>query len=291
MKKILAGSLCFILLISSILSSATFIEKNKDFEEINEQTGFQAINIDETTIIINVNPGEFIFNSINIKEGIFATIDLPGYVYSLVKGEAKLPIIRKMIEIPQEANPELIVKSISWEFTSLEELELPERIIPAQQSIEKIPEPSKIFVIDEEYYNTEIFMPKEDKEKDIELRLHESLLPVKDEKDKKLVKEYFSKIFTLLSKDLRNQIKDLKIPDKEKKELLNELAFLTKEEQVKYIEAIINLYQEKLPLKLIERIRSLPNIKPEHLFKIAEQLKFMDYDEQEKFVQFLENNA
>ncbi|TFG29452.1 MAG: zinc ribbon domain-containing protein [Promethearchaeota archaeon] len=136
-----------------------------------------------------------------------------------------------------------------------------------------------------------IVIPKEEKEKEIELRLHESLLPVKDEKDKKLVKEYFSKIFTLLSKDLRNHIKDLKISDKDKKELLNELAFLTKEEQIKYIEAIINLYQEQLPLKLIERIRSLPNIKPEHLFKIAEQLKFMDFEEQEKFVQYLENNA
>ena len=128
------------------------------------------------------------------------------------------------------------------------------------------------------------------KEEEFELKLHESLLPVKDEKDKKLVKEYFSKIFAVLSKDLRKQIKDLKISKKEKKELLEELVFLTKEEQVKYIEAIINLYKE-IPKKLINRIRKLPNVKPKHYDKIVEELKYMDVEEQIKFVQFLEDNA
>ncbi|MFX1570794.1 MAG: hypothetical protein ACFFCV_20845 [Promethearchaeota archaeon] len=128
------------------------------------------------------------------------------------------------------------------------------------------------------------------REEEYELKLHESLLPVKDEKDKKLVKEYFSKIFTLLSKDLRNQITELKVSKKEKRELLEELAFLTQEEQVKYIDSIVSLYKE-IPKKLINRIRKLPNVKPKHYDKIVEQLKFMDVDEQIKFVQFLEENA
>ncbi|MFX0003897.1 MAG: hypothetical protein ACFE9C_10805 [Candidatus Hodarchaeota archaeon] len=128
------------------------------------------------------------------------------------------------------------------------------------------------------------------REEAFKLKLHDSLLPVKDEKDKKLVKEYFSKIFAVLSKDLRKQIIDLKISKKEKKELLEELAFLTNEEQVKYIEAIVNLYKE-IPKKLISRIRKLPNVKPKHYDKIVEELKYMDYEEQIKFVQFLEENA
>ncbi len=129
------------------------------------------------------------------------------------------------------------------------------------------------------------------KEEEIELKLHESLIPVKNKKDKKLVKEYFSKIFTLLSKDIREQIINLKIPKRDKNELLKELAFLTKEQQVKYIKAIINLYQEKIPRKLVERIRKLPKVKPEHYNKIVEQLKYMDEDEQVKYVQFLEKYA
>ncbi len=131
---------------------------------------------------------------------------------------------------------------------------------------------------------------REKREEEYELKLHESLLPVKDEKDKKLVKEYFSKIFALLSKDLRKQIIALKVSKKEKRELLEELAFLTKEEQVKYIDAIVSLYRE-IPKKLINRIRKLPNVKPKHYDKIVEQLKYMDVEEQIKFVQFLEENA
>jgi len=125
---------------------------------------------------------------------------------------------------------------------------------------------------------------------EVKLKLHESLLPVKNEKDKKLVKEYFSKIFNVLSKDLREQIKELNIPKKERKELLKELAFLNKQEQEKYLRAIIDLYKE-LPIKLIERIRKLPNIKPKYYDKIIEQLKFMDDEEQLEFVHFLEKNA
>ena len=131
---------------------------------------------------------------------------------------------------------------------------------------------------------------KEEKSSEVELKLHESLLPVKDEKDKKLVREYFSKIFSVLSKDLRKQIKDLNIPKEERKELLKELAFLNKQEQEKYIKTIVELYKE-LPLKLIERIRKLPNIKPQYYDKIIEQLKFMDDEEQLEFVHFLEKNA
>ncbi|TFG07527.1 MAG: hypothetical protein EU539_04695 [Promethearchaeota archaeon] len=167
--------------------------------------------------------------------------------------------------------------------------EKPERISIKKETIkQKIPAIEELKA--EEIKEVKKEAP-EIEEEEIESRLHESLLPVKNEKDKKLVKEYFSKIFNLLSKDLRNQINELNISKNEKKELLEELAFLSKKEQVKYIEAIVNLYQEELPIKLIERVRSLPNVRPEHLVKIAEQLKFMDVDEQEKYIQFLENNA
>ena len=166
------------------------------------------------------------------------------------------------------------------------------KIIPEEEKIEF--KPAKIEEIKvKELEEIPVKIDEKVKEKrqvEYELKLHESLLPVKDEKDKKLVKEYFSKIFALLSKDIKKQIADLKVSKKEKKELLEELAFLTKEEQVKYIDAIINLYKE-IPKKLINRIRKLPNVKPKHYDKIVEQLKYMDVEEQIKFVQFLEENA
>lgn len=165
MKRIVFGILVGALMIISVLglnfsSSAFAIVKNPlDAENISDQVGFNTVNIDETTIQIIFNSGEFEFGSVNSEKGMFATIALPDYAFTLVKGEAKLPVVRRMIEIPQNANPELILKSISWEYTSLNILDLPNRIIPAQQSVGKIPEPIVDFVIDENYYSTNTFLP------------------------------------------------------------------------------------------------------------------------------------
>jgi len=176
------------------------------------------------------------------------------------------PVSPKPPEPPKMISQEKTVKIVS-DNEKKEKIEISEKIPPK--------------IIEKE---------REEKQKEFKTRLHDSLLPVKDENDKKLVKEYFSKIFAVLSKDLRKQINSLKISKKEKKELLEELAFLTKEEQLKYIEALTNLYRE-IPRKLIERIRKLPNVEPKHYDKIVSQLKYMDSEEQIKFVQFLEENA
>ena len=100
-----------VLVLASLPSAFGLVNIPIKVENVNEQAGFEAINIDETTIEITVNPGEFEFGSVNTEEGMFATVRLPNYVFTLVKGEAKLPIIRKMIEIPQESNPEIELKS------------------------------------------------------------------------------------------------------------------------------------------------------------------------------------
>ncbi|MFX1390956.1 MAG: hypothetical protein ACFE9Z_12900 [Promethearchaeota archaeon] len=188
----------------------------------------------------------------------------------------KPPLEGKEIEVkPIEEKAEAKVPFIEEkEDTEFETKKIPDVI---KKELEEIP-----IIIDED--------EKAKREEILKLKLHDSLLPVKDEKDKELVKEYFLKIFSVLSKDLRKQIKDLKISKKEKKDLLEELAFLTQEEQVKYIEALVSLYKE-IPKKLINRIRKLPNVKPKHYDKIVDQLRYMDYEEQIKFVQFLEENA
>ena len=176
--------------------------------------------------------------------------------------------------------------------TPSEKLDRPQKVAPVKEEI-KIEQKKIEEVPIKELEEIPLKINKEEKakrEEEFRLKLHDSLLPVKDEKDKKLVKEYLSKIFAVLSKDLRKQIIDLKISKKEKKELLEELAFLTKEEQVKYIEAMVSLYKE-IPKRLINRIRKLPNVKPKHYDKIVEELKYMDVEEQIQFVQFLEENA
>ncbi len=201
------------------------------------------------------------------------------------------PILREDIQRIPAVKEEPEKKFIETEKKVYEDLEKPIEMKKEEEVKEEpigIKEEKESIKVEIRKGREEIKISKPDK--GLELKLHESLLPVKNEKDKKLVEDYFLKIFTLLSKDIRRQIMDLNIPEDQKRELLKELAFLAKEEQQKYVESIIHLYRE-IPIKLIERIKKLPNVKPEYYIKIAEQLKFMDSDDQVKFIQFLENNA
>ena len=91
----------------------------------------------------------------------FATIELSGEGFSTVIGQAKLPIMRAMVEIPQGSDPEITVLSESWESTTLSRLNLPDQIIPVQPSVEKdkgTPD-SADFVIDTDFYNQDVFFP------------------------------------------------------------------------------------------------------------------------------------
>ncbi len=217
-------------------------------------------------------------------------------------------VIRKeMREIQPKSEPSQKIQPIEEKDPLEKEEELQkieDEIIPQEQeTVEVKPEreplkeiPEEVKLIEEqkeeeaEIETLEIEKTEEKKEETSVLRLHESLLPVKNEKDKKLVKEYFSKIFNVFSKDLRKQILELDIPKKERKNILKELAYLAEEQQLKYFEALKRLYEE-IPYKLIERIRKLPNLKPKYYDKLVEELKYMDSAQQLEFVQFLEKNA
>ena len=90
----------------------------------------------------------------------YAMLQLGEEGFSNIDGQATLPKIRRMIEIPQGANPEIQINDIVWEETSLQALNLPEQIFPKQPSIQKIDEIPD-FVYDESYYNTNQYLPTE----------------------------------------------------------------------------------------------------------------------------------
>jgi hypothetical protein len=150
------------MLISASMPSALgLINLSTKLDNIYEEVEFQVVNIDEDTIQININPSEFVFGKLDTEKGMFATIGASNYAFTLIEGEAKLPVIRRLIEIPQDSNPEISLTSISWDYTTLEKLNLPDKIIPAQQSIEKIPELSQDFIINNDYYAINSFIPTE----------------------------------------------------------------------------------------------------------------------------------
>ncbi|MFX1363846.1 MAG: hypothetical protein ACFFCE_14310 [Promethearchaeota archaeon] len=54
------------------------------------------------------------------------------------------------------------------------------------------------------------------------------------------IKKYFMRIFTVLTKEVREKLKQLDLDKEKKKKIKKELAFLSKEKQLEYLEEFNN---------------------------------------------------
>ena len=159
-NKLIVFGACLFLFFTSFASVTYGVKIDQEIALETIQTGFNAANTDETTVEITVNLEDFNFNSKNTEQGLFTSINLPDFSYSYIQGLPKLPVIRKTIEIPFDSDLQISINTISWEETNLDDLSMPNRIIPAQHSVEKIPEPIDDFIINEEFYNANMFYPQ-----------------------------------------------------------------------------------------------------------------------------------
>ena len=119
-------------------------------------------NIDyEPSVEIQVDSLEYEFGIIYSEEGSFGTIALPNEGFTNIVGEARLPTIRYLVEIPHGADPVIVIESDTWKSTSLKELNLPTRIYPVQPSLIKILGVKAKFIMDNDYYLKDIFLPQD----------------------------------------------------------------------------------------------------------------------------------
>ena len=161
MIKIFGAAIIILLATSTFAISLSTISNTAISKDMQEKTPVLTIkNSDVTTIEVIVNNPTFNYGIENTEHDRFTNLNLNGAVFSVDEGNAKLPVFRKMIQIPYGAIPEIEIKSVSWDHTSLEELDLPSRIIPVQPLIIKTPEQKEEFVLNEEYYETNEFTPK-----------------------------------------------------------------------------------------------------------------------------------
>ena len=121
--------------------------------------GSKENNFTESEILLTVDVPSFEFGTVFDGVETFAKLELRGEGFTTIVGEAKLPVIRYMVEIPMGANPEIFVASVSWEYTSLNKLGLPSRVVSVQPSIPKNEGVSNAdFIIDDGYYSNTDFM-------------------------------------------------------------------------------------------------------------------------------------
>lgn len=77
------------------------------------------------------------YKTVKTSNGNFSEISIPDYGFSLVEGDPKLPVLKKLIEIPFGANVNVNVISYSETEYTLAELGITNPIIPAQPSVSK----------------------------------------------------------------------------------------------------------------------------------------------------------
>ena len=100
-------------------------------------TNNSTTELDDYTIEFNLKVPEITFSTKTIKEKQFSSIQFESRESTFVVGEAKLPVINKLFEIPIGEQPILKVNNDYWTETSLSELNLEHLIEPVQPSVIK----------------------------------------------------------------------------------------------------------------------------------------------------------
>jgi hypothetical protein len=126
-----------------------------------QATSFNVRTVSERAIEVSVTPGQLEYGPVETEAGVFAAISITGEGFSNTIGQAKLPAIRRMVEIPQGAVLSVRLTSAAWDSTSLAKLGLSGRIVPLQPPVRKTPEPRGPFAVDLAYYGTSGFCPED----------------------------------------------------------------------------------------------------------------------------------
>jgi len=156
-KLILQATVVLILLLSAGVSAghSTTLSTTTTSKYI-ESTFYQG---ESPYITITMTPPSLIFDQRVLEGRPFATLTMPDEGYTIEIGGAQLPMISRFIEIPQGANPEILIESVSWETTSLDALQIPSPIIPVQPSLLKMEGASVPFTMDDTFYAMNALLP------------------------------------------------------------------------------------------------------------------------------------
>ncbi len=125
-------------------------------------TTTQIIENDYSILSLSNSVASIKASKIKTADNDFTQLEIEGYGFSTAIGRPKLPVLKKLIEIPMDANIEVVVLSYRHKDISLSEFELNDFIFPAQPSLSKSDEPSEAtFHFDEIAYNIDQFAGNE----------------------------------------------------------------------------------------------------------------------------------
>ncbi|HEX7343711.1 MAG TPA: C25 family cysteine peptidase, partial [bacterium] len=158
LASLVAMSLAAGITISNPAQASTWIPLN-GIQSQSESPNIQLLRSDFSEIRIKISIQGFFCESVSTSGGAFSRLSLDGEGYTTEIGRPELPVVRKLIEIPYGANPELVIGPMTARQGMLAEFGISERIIPVQPSIEKVPGAREAaqFVLDQTAYAQDAF--------------------------------------------------------------------------------------------------------------------------------------
>ncbi len=154
MKSIYKSSFLAILVI--------FLGINLSYGEIvslssSEKNQVNVTNNSFQTFTVTSDMAQIEFNYVQTEMGIYAQLASDHYASTIVPGEPALPVLKKLIEIPQGATSYVEVVNASYKDFTLEQLGINHPVFPYQPSLPKIKDATADFIYNAEAYAVDAF--------------------------------------------------------------------------------------------------------------------------------------
>jgi hypothetical protein len=156
MKKVLhqllsAGILAVILFTGKFSFAQVVLNSTRANGITLEENAFQGIRVKNSFT-------SFDFFDVNTDEGLFTEISATGYTFTWEEGSPKLPVMRRLIEIPAGAVPEVRVISYDVREYTLGDFGIFHPLMPTQPGVAKSHQGNIDFVIKNDIYQKDHFL-------------------------------------------------------------------------------------------------------------------------------------
>ncbi|MBN2680987.1 MAG: PKD domain-containing protein [Bacteroidales bacterium] len=144
-------------LIFVMLSVFSFAQQTINFLS-NTTNSFEVLSKSQTELTVSLNLSEIKTSNLSNNRGEFFRINSDDYTQSHFLGEPELPVLRRLIEVPYNANAKVEIIEFQEQIINLEDYGINARLYPSQPSLSKSQDPSEVeFQMNEETYTSTVF--------------------------------------------------------------------------------------------------------------------------------------
>ena len=156
MNKILFTKKAQVLIVMlGFLTTALFAG---NIEVSNKTTGFKITENSYNTLSVTSTLSDINFFEVKTKEGKFTMLNVPEYSYSMEEGNPRLPVLKKLIEVPIGASIDISYSSNYVTVYKLADYGITNYIMPTQPSLSKSDDPEDVaFVFNSDTYQANQF--------------------------------------------------------------------------------------------------------------------------------------